>query len=223
MKCVQCDAPGVNADYKVCGKCIAELLEESSKAKPIMSNLLCYVSSYFSSASHVKIHISCLRAFSDAEIFEARDLLFSTYQAKLGAIQKRKDTPNRTRAQAVMEDIITAFTDLDRKDKISPMCATFDIKQMPKNTPEEADIVCLLDKFRQFESRIVNFEKSQQFISDTYDVTNSKINVLESDLLKTKNDADTAIHLAKEAQTMINANKPTFSNAARSNKKTRSQ
>ena len=60
-----------------------------------------------------------------------------------------------------------------------------------------------------------NVEKSQQFISDTYDVTNSKINVLESDLLKAKDDTDTAIYLAKEAQTMISTNKIDYASAVK--------
>ena len=90
---------------------------------------------------------------------------------------------------------------------------------MPKHTPEEADVMCLLDKFRQLEIRIDNVEKSQQYISDSHDVTNTKVNVLETDLFKTKNDTDTAIHLAKEAHTLINGIKPNYANITKSNNK----
>ena len=86
---------------------------------------------------------------------------------------------------------------------------------MPKHTTEEVDVLYLLEKFRQLENRMDSVEKSQHFISETYDVTNSKINVLESDLLKAKNDTDTAIHLAKEAQTMISTNKINYASAVK--------
>ena len=119
---VQCDCKctvflydnrGGNVDFKVCPKCIMALLEEVNKPKPIASDLLCYISSYYGSATPVKIHLTCLRAFSDTEIQEARDLLFNAYPDKLGSITKRQDSPNKTWPQAVMEDIINAFSDLD--------------------------------------------------------------------------------------------------------------
>ena len=47
MKCLRCDTPGVNVDYKVCPKCITALLEEVNKPEPIVSDLLCYISSCY--------------------------------------------------------------------------------------------------------------------------------------------------------------------------------
>ena len=44
---------------------------------------------------------------------------------------------------------------------------------------------------------------------------NTKVNVIESDLHKAKNDTDTAIHLAKEAQTMASSTKPSYANVGK--------
>ena len=114
MKCTRCDESGVNSDYKVCVTCVKELIDAADKPKPIINHLLCYISSYFSSSSSAKMQVACLRAFTDAEVYTARDYLFGAYNKQLGPIQKRQDSPNRTRLQAVMEDILTAFKDLDK-------------------------------------------------------------------------------------------------------------
>ena len=119
MKCIKCGASGVSADYKVCTTCIKSLLDEADKPKPILNHLLCYIITYFSSSSSAKIQVACLRAFTDAELYVARDFLFLSYPNQLGPIQKRLDSPSRTRVQAVMEDILKAFKDLD-KIKIQP-------------------------------------------------------------------------------------------------------
>ena len=120
MKCIRCDSSGASNDYKVCVTCIKSLLDEADKPKPILNHLLCYISTYFSSSSSAKIQVACLRAFTDAEVYAARDLLFLAYPNQLGPIQKRQDSPSKTRVQAVMEDILKAFKDLD-KIKIQPL------------------------------------------------------------------------------------------------------
>lgn len=198
MKCVRCDTAGAHADYRACKACVAQLLANDDSPKPIMSNLLCYVSSYLNRASPVKTHVACLKSFADAEITEARDLLFHAYANELGPPPKRAESNKRSKAEIIMEDILKAFNDLDRNHKIHPLCATGDITKMPKYTPEEADVLSLFDKLRQLENRVVDVEKSQQFMSDTNDANSTKVITMESDMIKIKNDTDTALHLAKE-------------------------
>ena len=219
MKCIKCDVTSVKADYKVCSTCIASLLDEASRPKPIINHLLCYISTYFASSSSAKMQVACLRAFTDAEVFAARDFLFFAYPDQLGPIQKRQDSTNRTSVQAVMEDIYQAFKDLDRKYKIQPLCVSNDLKKVPKNSPEEIDVVCLLEKIRLLENRVNSVETSQQFMSDAHDVNNSKVNLLESDLTKIKNDTETAVKLAKEAHVIISSNKSNYGNAVKMNNK----
>ena len=154
MKCIRCDAPGASADYKVCSTCISSLLVESNKPKPIINHLLCYMNSYFASSSSVKMQVACLRAFTDAEVYAARDCLFHVYADQLGPVQRRQDSTNRTRVQAVMEDLVNAFKDLD-KMKIVPLCVTNDLKKVPKNTPEVVNIVCLIEKIRLLENNLL--------------------------------------------------------------------
>ena len=36
MKCNNCEATGVSADYKVCDKCFADIIDEYEKPKPIV-------------------------------------------------------------------------------------------------------------------------------------------------------------------------------------------
>ena len=162
--------------------------------------------------------MACLRAFTDAEVYAARDFLFHAYADQLGPIQKWQESPNRTRVQSVMEDLLTAFKDLD-KSKIKPLCVTNDLKKVPKTCPEEVDVVCLLEKIRLLENRVSNVETSQQFISDAHDVHNTKVNMFESDLIKIKHDTDTALILAKEVHVNISTNKPNYLNAAKFNNK----
>ena len=128
---------------------------------------------------------------------------------QLGPVQRRQDSTNRTRVQAVMEDLVNAFKDLD-KMKIVPLCVTNDLKKVPKNTPEEVDIVCLLEKIRLLENRVTSVETSQQYMSDVFEVNNTKVSEVESDIIKIKSDTDTALQLAKEANVILSTNKPSY-------------
>ena len=164
------------------------------------------------------MQIACLRGFTDAEVYAARDLLFIAYANQLGPIQKRQDSPNRTRVQAVMEDLLAAFKELDKMNT-QPLCVTNDLKKIPKNSPEEVDVVCLLEKLRLLENRVYNVETSQQFISDTFDTHSAKVNDVDNNLRKIKNDTDTALQLAKETHIVISNNKSNYVNVAKHNNK----
>ena len=200
-KCAKCEINDTFDSFDRCKECITNAL---GKSDIIINNLLAYVNSYRKRSTKVKLLNACIKFFLDTDIICAKVALYDEYNAVLGTAPRRNGSYLKDKSEFNLEDILDAFTALDRKG-ISVICASSNVNDLPKFNPEELDLSSILDRITSIENKLEEHgskldENYAHLTKNKSEIENSKRNITS-----VQNEVQTSINLANE--TRVNTEK----------------
>ena len=111
----------------------------------IISELLCYTQYHINRTAKENIGEVLKRFYGDEEVFTARDVLISHYNASFEYEMKErrntgptKQTKGKKKSESVIEDILNVMYELDRKKVVTDFVAR-NLLRLPKCDPKDVD------------------------------------------------------------------------------------
>ena len=129
--------------------------------KLYVNELLCYVSYHLRSGGAAPENIKwvALAFYDESQINNAKRLLWQcTKPGILRKFERRNTSVSRSSKEADMNDIMQAFSDIDKKgyDEVVYVCA--DVSKMPKQNPEEIHDLSILNRLHSLEQHFKALE-----------------------------------------------------------------
>ena len=196
-KCNKCKVNDAHTALEVCIVCIQKALQ---KPDMIINDLLAYANSYRDSCGKTKLYNACLREFKDTEISVAKDLLYASYSETLGNPILRKGSRMKKKSEFELDDIFDALDELIDRKQLSVICASTNVKGIPKYNPEELEDSSMVQ-------RIIKLEKQMEQHSARLDENFARFADTKNDLeastrsiTNIQNEVQTSIKIATEAK-----------------------
>ncbi len=156
----------------------------SSKSKLVDCVLLSYlpVIQHESSNSNDMIKTAVLEFYSDAEISEAKEILWNSYDEELlGKKSKRNSSGDRSIREKETDDILEALSLVDRNQNEWD-CVTFcciNWRRLPRSSPEELNMISVLDRLAAVEQKLIRVHEvssshTAQLTAFVWDVSEMK-------------------------------------------------
>ena len=148
------DSPPSNTNYKDEGAVGIVTDDEFERKLVVVNELLFFVSNYCKGGSATPENIKRIVTgfYEDNEIWTAKKLLWKFVdQNIIKKFEKRKDTQARSAKVANTEDIIKAFTDMDKVNYEDALFVAADIKRVPTQHPEELHELSMVRRIEALE------------------------------------------------------------------------
>ena len=187
----------------ICTECIQKVLD---KPVVLINDLLAYFNSYRGSCEATKLRNACLRHFNDEDVSVAKIAIYEEHPIILGEPPKRVGSRQKQKKEFNMDDIVEAFELLDSKS-VSVVCATSNVKAMPKYNPEELDEGSMLERIMLIEATLS--EHKVRLDENLARVTENKcdLEAKSRSIINVQNDVQTSIKLANESKEDLNKHK----------------
>ena len=148
------DSPPSNTNDKDEGAVGIVTDDEFERKLVVVNELLFFVSNYCKGGSATPENIKRIVTgfYEDNEIWTAKKLLWKFVdQNIIKKFEKRKDTQARSAKVANTEDIIKAFTDMDKVNYEDAVFVAADIKRVPTQHPEELHDLSMVRRIEALE------------------------------------------------------------------------
>ena len=129
-----------------------------------INDLLTYIQHYMKKSSIENLRKAVLRFFPEEEITEAKTVLWDASGAggPLGKMPIRTKSSARLAHEADLMDILTAMQKLDTEQLLVNVCfAHYNLDNVPKYAPEEADTSVYAAQISQHEQRLAALERQE--------------------------------------------------------------
>ena len=203
-KCIKCD---LNVKYDTFANCKVCIQKALDKPEVIFNDLLAYVNSYRGSCGETKLLNACLLEFNDEDICVAKTTLFEEFKEILGEPQTRIGSKIKEKRIFNLEDIFEAFKELKDRKKVSVICASTNLRVIPKYNPEELEDKSMLQ-------RIINIEKILNQHSTRLDENLARVAENKNDIeassksiTNMQNEVQTSIKISNEARVFADIHK----------------
>ncbi len=169
MKCSNEHCEGKVARGKhsdLCDDCVAAaqnvdaIPSDEKGQKLVVCELLAYLSSAMQESSKDMLKKSVLSFYSDEEVSTAKDILWNSYTEDMLGKKIRRNNGERSSKEKNVEDIVDAVLLIDQNRKqweIVIFCAV-DLKRIPKFSPEELDVVSVVDRLALIEKQMCDMK-----------------------------------------------------------------
>ena len=124
-----------------------------------INELLSYCCYYIHNSAVDNIKKMVNLFYSEEDVIDAKKMLWSISNDDLGAFQDRKTTNKRSSSLAHINDIFDALMKLDSIDKL-PLFVAKNISKLPDRQPEEINLLSIIERLSNFETKIKSHEKS---------------------------------------------------------------
>ena len=190
MKCAnkECDNK-INRGGKkgdLCEECQESIRDAGAstvtKSKLVDCPLLSYLSLIQHESSKDMMKTAILEFYSDAEISEAKEILWNTYDEELlGKKQKRNLGGDRSIREKETDDILEALSLVDRNqnewDCVTFCCVNW--RRLPRSSPEELNMISILDRLAVVEQKLkrvneVSSSHTAQLVAVEWDMSEMK-------------------------------------------------
>ena len=200
-KCTKCNENDALASFEVC---IGRIQKALDKPDIIVNDLLAYANSYRGACSKTKLFNACLHEFKDTEIYDAKKLLFTEYQKILGTPVDRRD---ENRKNSSLKDIFKALDELVDREQVSVICASINVKAIPRYNPEELEDSSMIQRIINVEKRIeqhsIRLDEYYARVADTQ----NEIEASTRSINNIQNDVQTSMKIANEAKECVDTHK----------------
>jgi hypothetical protein len=126
-----------------------------SPPQPIINAVLTFAVFGMSSSTFDKNLKVIMSSFSDAEIIDAKNILFNTCGKQLDRLIVRADSIQRTAKMANTQDILMSLTKLDRINAVPLFVVdAMGLCRIPRINPEEIHEVAIAEKLAMLEAKV---------------------------------------------------------------------
>ena len=198
-KCAKCETNDTFDTFDICKDCVKNALD---KPDIIINNLLAYVNTYRKRSTNVKLFNACIKFFSKEDITSAKVALYDEYNVVLGTAPRRLGSKHKSKAEFELEDILEAFTALDRKS-IDAICASSNVKDLPNYNPEELELSSIVERIISMENKLQ--EHSTRLDENFTHLTKNKseIETNKRNISNIQNEVQSSINIANKTRTNV--------------------
>ena len=195
-KCNKCDENDTHESFEKCMECIQRAL---NRPEVIINDILTYINSYRGACEKSNLFNACLKSFNEEDIATAKAAIYNEFGKTLREPPKRNGSAKKSKKEFNLEDILEAFYTLDDKS-ISVVCASSNIKSIPRYNPEELDHSSMLERIIALEGKVQNHNLRLDENYGRITENKSLIEAADKSLTHVKNEVLTSIKLASESK-----------------------
>lgn len=140
-------------------------------ASPILSELLCFLTSYFGKVPKVELISIIVGFYDDEEVLAAKELLFRLAEEispkidGLPRLRVRKDCPNKRRLNC--EDLVGLLELLDKKAVVLPQFCAVRVDRLPRISPTEVDSVRMTENITSLKEQVAALSTQLEDVKNT--------------------------------------------------------
>lgn len=126
--------------------------DDNSTCEHLCDPVLAYITMSLKNGTRALIKRVVLSHFTSKALTTAKDRLWGVYAAGLGQKKIRKGSPNKSKEELVIEDIMDGLFLLDENDvKTKIVVSVSDLQSLPKAMPEETLAISVVERLRALE------------------------------------------------------------------------
>ena len=195
-KCRKCEVNDTLVSFEKCTQCIQKALD---KPDVILNDVLAYVNSYRGSSEKSNLLNVCLKHFNDEDITNAKTAIYEEHSSILGEQPRRVGGAKNSKKELSIEDIYDAFLTLDDKS-ITVICASINIKSIPKFNPEELDHSSMLERILKLENSVLDHNNRLDENYARITENKNQIEATNKAITHVKDEVETSLTLANESK-----------------------